>query len=167
MIEGLSSQDVVLALVRVISGDSPRRTAETCLHPRVKIHMDRANHCGITIWSKWIHLIRNCGRVRDLRMTPIELQCDPQDPSIVHLSILWSGTYSSDRSPARSAAIAHLRYLVRDGRIVEIWSHKRNYVFIFGPWIRYSACYRLFLGWAIFYFAIRSFRHDEFCLDAD
>jgi hypothetical protein len=167
MTENRSPQELVLALVRVISGESPRRAAEACLNPQVTIHMDSAIHRGITIWYKWIYLIRNCGRIWNLRMTPHNVRCDLHDPNLVHLSMSWSGTNRSHRRPATAPDVGALRYLVRDGRIVEIWTHKNNYVFIFGEWIRYSIYYRLFLCWAIFYFALLWLRGRDFRSDGE
>ncbi len=165
MTENAAPQEVVFALVRVISGELPRLAAEAFLDPHVKIHVDIANHRGITLWYKWIHLIRNCGRIRDLRMTPCEVRCDPRDPGLVHLSMRWSGIDRTRRTPVTAPDLYHLRYLVRDGRIVDIWTTKINYVFVFGEWIRYSVCFRLFLGWAILYFALLQLRGKDFHAD--
>jgi hypothetical protein len=167
MIESRSPTDLVLALVRVINGDTPRVAAQEILDPMVQMHMDSAEHCGINIWYKWIHLIRNCGRVSDLRVTRCEARCDAQEPDLVHLSARWAGTIRSRHMPAMSARDAEVRYLVQDGRIKKIWTHKSNYEFIFGPWIRYSICYRLFLGWAALHFALLSLRGKDVLADLD
>jgi len=167
MPEGLSPQETVLALVRVINGEMPRLSAKNYLDPDVEIHMDSANHRGIRGWYKWIHLIRNCGRIRDLRVVPCDVRCSPREPNIVLLSSRWSGIERSGRAPSTTPDIYHCKYLVRDGRIVEIWTSKRNYVFIFGRWIRYAVLYRVFLGWAILYFAILPLRGKDFPADRD
>jgi hypothetical protein len=165
MIEIRSPTELVFALGQVINGDTPRLAAQEILDPMVQIHMDSANYCGIDIWYKWIHLIRNCGRVSDLRMIRCEARCDAQDPYLVHLSARWTGTIRSRRMPGMAASDGEARYLVRDGRITAIWTHKSNYEFIFGRWIRYSICYRLFLAWAFLYFAILSRRGKDFLVD--
>jgi hypothetical protein len=152
--ESASPQGVVVALVRVINGELPIMAAEEHLDPQVKMHMDSAQHRGITLWYKWIHLIRNCGRVSDLRMVPVKIWADPQEPGMVHLWMCWSGTDRGKHTAETALDMYHVRYLIQGGRIVEIWTHKANYVFIFGEWIRYSACYRLFLGWAMLHFAL-------------
>jgi len=58
-----------------------------------------------------------------------------------------------------------LRYLIRDGRIVAIWTRKSNYEFVFGRWIRYSICYWLFSAWIFLYFAALSLRKKDFLAD--
>ncbi len=155
----------MLALVAVISGELPRLAAEAYLDSQVKIHVDSSNHRGSTIWYKWIHLIRNCGRVQDLRMTPCEVRGDPQDPGLVHLSMRWSGIDRTRHTPVTAPDVHYLRYLVRDGRIVEIWTRKINYVFIFGGWVRSSVHFRLFQAWALLYFALLSLRGKDFRAD--
>jgi len=165
MIESRSPTDLVLALVRVINGDAPRLAAREILDPMVKIHMDSTEYCGIDVWFKWIHLIRNCGRVSNLRITECQARCDALEPSLVHLSARWAGIIRSRHAPGISERRGEGRYLIRDGRIKEIWTHKSNYEFIFGRWVGYSICYSLFLGWAVLYFAVKSLRKEDFLAD--
>jgi hypothetical protein len=144
--------DVVLALIRVINGDAPLQTAEEILDSEVQLHMDTVKYSGIDTWCKWIHLLRNCGRVRELRMVRCNAWSDAQEPSLVHLSARWTGTIRSARVTAPRDGMAD--YLVQDGRITQIWTHKSNYDFIFGRWIGYSIFYRLFILWSVLYFGV-------------
>jgi hypothetical protein len=168
MIERHSSTDTVLALVGVLNGDVPCLAARDILDPMVKIHMDSAEYRGIDVWFKWIHLIRNCGRISDLRIADCQLRCDALEPSVVYLSGRWAGTIRSQRATGISASSGEARYLVRDGRITELWTHRSNYEFIFGRWIRYWICFNIFLGWSVLYFALRSlYKKDDFAAPAD
>ena len=166
MIESRSSTDLVLALVRVINGDLPRLAAQEILDPMVQMRMDSVDYCGIDSWYKWIHLIRNCGRVSDLRMTHYQARCDPLEPCLVHLSARWAGNPRSGRTRSESAT-GEVRYLVQDGRIKKIWTHRSNYEFIFGRWIKNPIGYRLLLAWAALYFALLSLRKRDFLADPD
>ena len=165
MIERRSPTDLVFALVQVVNGEAPRLAAQEILDPMVEIRMDSTNYRGIDFWYKWIHLIRNCGRVADLRMTECRARCDDRDPSLVHLTARWAGTIRSRRMPGTAAADGEVRYLIRDGRIQKIWTHRSNYEFIFGRWIRYSICFWLFLAWSVLYFALLSLRKKDFLAD--
>lgn len=160
-----SPKEIVLKLVEMINGNVPRGRASDCLDPSVIIHLDSAIHQGIEIWQKWIYLIRNCGRVRELRMMPCEVSCDAQDPCIVNLVIRWSGICRPDPSTRETAETYRLRYRVEGDRIVEIWTRKANYVFIFGGWIRSAVLMRLFFGWAILHFAILGLNGGDFLVD--
>jgi len=165
MIESSSPIDLVLALVRVVNGEAPRLAASEILDPMVEIRMDSTGYCGIDAWYKWVHLIRNCGRVADLRMTQCRARCDARDPSLVYLSARWTGTIRARRTPESATSDGEACYLIRDGRIKKIWTHKSNYEFIFGRWIRYSICYWLFLAWAVLHFALLSFRRKDLLAD--
>jgi hypothetical protein len=165
MIESKSPIDLVFALVRVVNGEAPRLAAAEILDPMVEIRMDSTAYRGIDVWYKWIHLIRNCGRVADLRMTQCRARCDADDPSLVYLSARWTGTIRSQRIPGTATADAEACYQIRDGRITKIWTHKSNYEFIFGRWISYSVCYWFFLAWSVLYFALLSLRKKDFLDD--
>ena len=165
MIESNSPIDLVLALVRVINGEAPRLAAGEILDPMVEIRMDSTGYCGIDVWYKWIHLIRNCGRVADLRMTRCRARCDSRDPSLVYLSARWTGTIRTRRISEIATSDGEACYLIRDGRIKKIWTHKSNYEFIFGRWISYSIFYWLFLAWAFIHFALLSFRRKDLLAD--
>lgn len=160
--ESLAPTGVVLALVRVINRDASQHTAQSILDPLVQIRMDAARHRGIKTWCMWIHLIHNCGRVTGLRLTNCHTWCDAHDPDVVHLSGRWSGLVGYGRKPRMSEHCVRLRYLIRDGRIVAIWTRKSNYEFVFGRWIRYSICYWIFLGWAFLYFEAVALRTAGF-----
>jgi hypothetical protein len=165
VIESRPPIDLVFALVRVVNGEAPLLAAREILDPMVEIRMDSTGYCGIDVWYKWIHLIRNCGRIGDLRMTQCRARCDARDPSLVHLSARWTGTIRSRRIPGMAMKDGEVRYLIRGGRITKIWTHKSNYEFIFGRWIRYSICYWIFLAWTVVYFALLSLRKKDFITD--
>jgi hypothetical protein len=163
--EAHAPREIVLRLVDMINGKTPRARASDLLDPAVTIHVDSAVHGGIETWVKWIHLIRNCGRVRELRMVPCLVEPDAQDPSMVNLVMRWTGIRKFDRLPSTTSEAYHLRYRVEGDRITEIWTKKANYVFIFGGWFRFSLVYRLVLGWAILYFATLSLRGIDYRVD--
>jgi hypothetical protein len=155
-----SPEETVHALVHVINGDVPRRTADDLLDPSVRIYMDKAKHKGRSLWYKWIHLIRGCGLIADLRMTDTVVSVDPLDPTLVHLTMRWEGRDRTNWIALTSPYIGSISYRVRDGIISEIWTRKSNYEFIFGEWVRLRLGYRLLLGWAILYFMHLS-RHGK------
>ena len=115
-------KEVVLKLIEMINGNVPREQASDCLDPLVTIHMDSAIHQGIEMWQKWIYLIRNSGRVRELRMVPCEVSCDAQDPCVVNLVIRWTGIRWFDKSTRETTETYRLRYRVERNRIVDPFS---------------------------------------------
>ena len=163
MTEKQSPTDLIVALIRIINGEAHRLAAGQILDPKVELYMDSQVYCGIDFWYKWIHVIRNCGRVGDLRMSQCRLQCDARDPSLVHLSTRWTGVVRSRRITDVCDGTA--RYLIRDGRIKKIWTQKSNYEFIFGHWISNPVGHRLFLAWTVIYFSSLSLRNLDFRAD--
>jgi hypothetical protein len=163
VIERQSPIDLVVALVRIINGEAPRQTAGQILDPEVELCMDSRTYCGIDVWYKWIYLIRNCGRVGNLRMIQYRMHCDARDPSLVHLSARWTGMVRSRQTVDERDGEG--RYLIRDGRIRKIWTHKSNYEFIFGRWISNPIGYRLFLAWTVVYFSLLSICNVNFRVD--
>ncbi|MDQ2762137.1 MAG: NAD(P)-binding domain-containing protein [Pseudomonadota bacterium] len=146
------STAVIANVVEMLSGRLSREQAANYIDPQITIHMDSATHRGIELWQKWLYLIRNCGRLRQLRLVPSELSADPQDPAIVNLLGRWVGVGRHDGVPREASHTSHFRYRLANNRVVELWTHKTNYDGILGKWIRFSVLYRLYLGWAIFLF---------------
>ena len=148
----------VEGVIELLSGDRPLRDADECLDRAVVIHVDDAEtHRGLSLWKRWVHLMRERGRLRDLRFEPeaVEVRGDR-----TRVTFRWSGEMRRGRDRGRT--LNRVQYRVADGRVVEIWTHKANYVDVFGPWIRRTAGYRLFLLWGLVYFLLR--RDPEFSL---
>lgn len=156
-----AAEAVVARLIAVLSGDRPIAEVGACLDPDVVIHVDAAEtHRGIGLWKRWVHLMRERGRLRDLRFVPVAMDVAGD---VVDVTFRWSGEPRRGRSSGREPTVNRVRYRVAGARIGEIWTHKANYVDIFGRWVAVTACYRCFLLWGLLYFLVR--RDPEFHLD--
>jgi hypothetical protein len=164
VIESRSPIDLVVALVRTINGEAPRLAASQILDPEVELYMDSRTYRGIDVWYKWIYLIQNCGRVGDLRMSQCSVYCDARNPSLVHLSARWTGVVRSRQAVAERDG--HARYLIHDGRIKKIWTHRSNYEFIFGRWITNPIGHWLFLACTVLYLSLLSLRKVDLRADS-
>ncbi len=147
-----SPVEVVARIVEMLSGERSRIEADRYIDPQITIHMDATIHRGLILWQKWLYLIRNCGRVHDLRLVVQELTAERQDPAIVHLVGRWTGVGKYDGLPRQASHFAHFRYRLSQGRVAELWTQRTNYDFIVGDWLRFRLFYRLYLGWAIWVF---------------
>jgi hypothetical protein len=144
---------VVARVIALLSGDRALALADEWLDREVIIHVDDAEtHRGLGLWKRWVHLMRERGRLRNLRFEPAST--DVRD-DLVRVTFRWSGTPRRGRDSGRPRTLNTVQYRVRDGSVVEIWTRKANYVDVFGPWIRVTACYRLFLFWGVLYFLVR------------
>jgi SnoaL-like protein len=155
------AEAVVARLIAVLSGDRPIGEVGACLDPHVVIHVDDAEtHRGIGLWKRWVHLMRERGRLEDLRFVPVAVDVAGD---VVDVTFRWSGELRRGRPSGREPTVNRVRYRVKGACIGEIWTHKANYVDIFGRWIAVTACYRLFLLWGLLYFLVR--RDPAFRLD--
>jgi hypothetical protein len=147
--ERLPPEEVILALIRVVSGDTPLQAARVHLDSRVALHMDCATYRGSVVWLAWVRLIRDRGRIRRLRLVPCEIRPVPGEPELVDLWMRWSGFDRKRNVPALAADLLHVRFRVRHERIMEIWTHRINYAFMLGGWVCYPATYGLFKASAV------------------
>jgi len=158
--------EIVLRIIEMLSGERSREEASRYIHPLVTIHMDEATHRGLDMWQRWVYLIRNCGRYRELRFVPGKLSLDAADPCVVNLVGRWVGVGRMDGLRREASDLCHFRYRFESNRAVELWTLKSNYAFILGPWIRFSVFYRIFLGWAILYFKWMAYKRQEYRFDS-
>ena len=165
--EAAASTAVIANIVEMLSGRLSREEAANYIDPQITIHMDSATHRGIELWQKWLYMIRNCGRLRQLRFVPSELSTDPRNPAIVNLVGRWVGVGRYDGVLREASHTSHFRYRLVNNRVVELWTHKTNYDVITGSWIRFSVLYRLYLGWAIFLFLSLSRKGLSYHIDRE
>jgi hypothetical protein len=150
--EVLPPTEVVLRIVDMLNGTRPRDQASEYIHPSVSIHMDGSTHHGIEMWQRWVYLLRNCGRLRELQFLPSEMSVDPDDTHIVRLVGRWTGIDRHGGAPHQASRLIHFSYRWDGGRVVELWTRRSNYDFVLGRWIRLRAFYQVFLLWAFLYF---------------
>jgi hypothetical protein len=148
----VAAKEVVLRVIEMLSGARSREEASDYIDPLVTIHVDSATHRGIEMWHKWVYLLRNSGHLRDLRFLPCELYLDAEDPSVVNVIGSWVGFGRFDGLPRTAPNPSYFRYRLESNHIVELWTRRSNYDFVLGRWLRFSALYRLFLGWAALHF---------------
>jgi hypothetical protein len=152
--------EAVRQVIQTLSGDRPLAAAGECLDAGVVIHVDGGEvHRGLGLWKRWVHLMRERGRLRGLRFEPASVEAVGDRVRVV---FRWSGERRRGGDPRRPVAVNVVEYRVEGSRVAEIWTRKANYVDVFGAWIRVTPLYRLFLLWGVGYFLIR--RDPEFRL---
>jgi hypothetical protein len=157
--------EIVFKIIEMLSGERAREEASLYIHPLVTIHMDSATYRGIEMWQRWVFLIRNRGRYRELRFVPRELFSDATDPCVVNLVGLWAGVGRADSMPREASSMCHFRYRFKGSLAIELWTSKSNYAFILGPWISFSVFYKLFVAWGILYFKWLKLRGRSYLID--
>lgn len=111
----------------ILSGDTPIETGAELLSPDVVAHVDGWTFQGINVWANWIRYIRTRGCVGHPTLLLDKLVV--REDATIAAHGRWKGT--RDGRPVISSPCA-ARYRVVEGRIVEIWSSRRNYALLCG-----------------------------------
>ena len=132
MTEPETNRAVVAKLMTILSGETPIETGAELLSPGVVAHVDGWRFEGINVWANWIQYVRARGRVGELTLVVdgIEMNAD----ATVTARGRWTGLRDGRRITS-NPCIA--RYRIAGGRIVEIWSTRRNYAFLCGGHVEY------------------------------
>ncbi len=132
MTEAETNRAVVAKLMAILSGDAPIASGVEFVAPDVMAHVDGWSFQGINVWANWIHYIRTRGRVDAPEVLLDEVVVETDE--IVTVRGRWSGQRRG-RSTISKLCVA--RYRVVNGRIVEIWSTRRNYALLCGRHVEY------------------------------
>jgi hypothetical protein len=129
-----ANRAVVAKLMTILSGDTPIEAGAELLSLEVVAHVDEWRFEGINVWANWIRYIRTRGRLAEptLVVDRIEMNSDAS----VTARGRWEGTRDGRRLMSNPCVA---RYRIAEGRIVEIWSTRRNYVFLCGGHLEYRA----------------------------
>ena len=115
-------------LLQVISRQSPMRDAQTLLHKKATAFMDGKKLAqGIRSWQKWVQFLHHHADNLILHVTRITVA-----GNMVTVHAKWRKT---ENGIAAESAEGVVIYEVRDGQIINIWTHRKNYIFIYGPQI--------------------------------
>ena len=124
----------VSRLIEILAGRTPISRAPEIMAQDVVSHMDGFTFRGINTWANWLSYVRTRSRVGDPDLETDRLVTN-QDGTITAYG-RWKGR--RDGEPVLSPEV-WARYRVVDGKIVEIWTTRANYVFILGPIMRTRA----------------------------
>jgi len=117
----------VTRLIDILSGKSPIERGVELIAPDVVANVDGWRFEGINVWANWIQYLRTRGRVeaRTLFVDEILIHGD----ATVTVRGCWSALQGERRVFSKPCSA---RYRLEHGRIVEIWSTRRNYAFMCG-----------------------------------
>lgn len=126
-----AGEATVYRLIEILAGRAPISQATELMAQDVVSHMDGFSFRGIKTWAKWLSYIRT----RSLVGAPdleTERLVSNKDGTITAYG-RWKGRKGG--APVLSTEI-WATYRVSNGKVVEIWTTRTNYVFILGPIIR-------------------------------
>jgi hypothetical protein len=127
-----TNRATVARLMTILSGETPIHAGSELIAPDVVAHVDGWRFQGIDVWAHWIDYIRTRGCVSEPSLLVDELVVHPD--ARVTARGRWRGVRDG-RVVTSSGASA--TYRLDAGRIVEIWSTRRNYGFLCGGHVEY------------------------------
>lgn len=120
---------VVRQLLQVISRQLPFSVIPTLLSAHLRPHMDgRKIGSGIRSWYRWVRFLQYTA---DKRMSDLAVAVESinSHDDRVTVTARWSGRINNKTI---SSDVGTVIYQVQDGKIINIWTHKKNYIFIHG-----------------------------------
>jgi len=118
-------------LMDVLADAAPLSAVDESFAATFRCHMGvfstRANAAD---WKRWVHFMRETGRIDGLGLELVDIV---PDAGCWTATAFWTGPVrgSPDREIHRSDLL-RVRYRLQAGKIVEMWTAPRNYVFVLG-----------------------------------
>jgi hypothetical protein len=123
-----AGEAVVLRLAEIIAGRADIDASDALLDERVVSHLDAWTATGRPAWRAWLRFLRSRRRAAGFDL--VDVSAEVLADGRIRLSGRW-------RTPDGVADdLASATYRLSGGRIVEIWTTRRNYVFLLGPLAR-------------------------------
>ncbi|MBW8771045.1 MAG: hypothetical protein JF589_14915 [Gemmatimonadetes bacterium] len=127
MTETERNRATVARLIDILSGKSPIECGVELIAPDVVANVDGWRFAGINVWANWILYLRTRECVDGLTLFVDQLAVN--EDGTVTVRGCWSAMQGERRVFSKSCSA---RYRLEHGRIVEIWSTRRNYAFMCG-----------------------------------
>ena len=140
-------------LVSILQGTKDISEADKILPPVIATHMDHYYFdTSIEAWKTWWTFLKEKGRVSNVSGTCTEMKQNAD--GTYTLVGGWTGEHQGQ--PVVFEPIS-ATYRIRDGKIVEIWTTRKNYIFFFSI-IRYRVGLWVVL---LYLFLWRRFLHKK------
>lgn len=122
----------VARLMSILGGETPVEAGAEFIHPDVQANFDGWRFQGINLWANWIRYLRNRPGISHLRLVMDGIHANPDG------TVTACGRWHALRRGTHVVSnLGVATYRFERGRIVEIWTTRRNYLLMFGPWLRY------------------------------
>ena len=143
-----ASVAVVESLLGVVAGRLPFDVAEALLVDALIVYLDgKQVSTSKSSWFGWVRFLqRNAARKRisDLDISIDRICTRAADGvDVVDVEAIWHGVVGGR---ALSSKVGTISYHVADGKVSKIYTHKKNYIFIYGPSITNSF---VFYTWVV------------------
>jgi hypothetical protein len=124
----------IMRLMGILAGRTPITEGVDIIAQDVVSHMDGFTFRGINTWANWLRYIRTRSRVADLDLV-VDRLVRNDDGTIT----AYGNWKAQDQGETIRSKEVWARYRVVDGKVVEIWTTRTNYIFMLGPIMRTRA----------------------------
>lgn len=119
-------------LAGLVGGEQPIDGISSLLAGSIPFHMDGfTTTLTAATWKRWVRFMHARGAVHDLGTSLDEIR-KHADGTVTAIG-RWSGLRNGRREFSEACSA---RYRIRDGRLQEIWTSRRNYTFPLGSAMR-------------------------------
>ncbi len=127
-----ANRATVARLMTILGGETPIEAGAEFIHPDVAANFDGWRFQGIDLWGNWIRYLRTRPGISDLRL--VMERIEPNSDGTITACGRW---HARRRGYPVVSGLGVATYRFERGRIVEIWTTRRNYLLMFGPYLRY------------------------------
>ncbi|HEX2205778.1 MAG TPA: nuclear transport factor 2 family protein [Longimicrobium sp.] len=152
-----ANRATVARLMTILGGQTPIEAGAEFIHPDVVANFDGWRFQGIDLWANWIRYLRTRPGIADLRLVMERIEANPN--GTVTACGRWHALRHG-RPVVSNLGVATYRF--EAGRIVEIWTTRRNYLLLFGPYLKY----RWGLVWTLYRMSVWKRRTPQLALRA-
>jgi hypothetical protein len=133
----------IARLMTILAGKTPISAGREIMSQDVVSNMDGFVGRGINCWANWIGYIRSRPRIQDLDLVVDRIVENPDG------TISAYGSWHAERKGRRVVSeVGKATYRFENGRVVEIWTTRTNYILQFGRWLHSRAG----LLWVVLHF---------------
>lgn len=133
-----SSVKIVSRLLQVISKQLPLKTAETLLDKNLSSYMDgKKVGSNKNSWFRWVQFL-HYNLSKKVSSPKIIIEEIKEKGKIIEVTAYWSGQVNSS---TKKSSLGKVTYQVQNSKIINIWTHRANYSFIYGKKIAASKIY--------------------------
>ncbi len=130
-----AARDIVRRLLRGIAGELPLAAAAEMLDENVAAYMDgKIIGRGRGAWFRWVSFLQH-NAAAQFSNFGMEIESMEEDGDVVRVRAKWRGDRNGKTGFSKTGEVA---YQIRSGKIVKIWTHRKNYAFIYGEKIAES-----------------------------
>ena len=138
----------LIQLFKVISQQLPMSEAHSLLHEHLSCYMNNKKMgSNKSTWFKWVSFLHKTAN-KKMNSLSIKVQDLQEKQDIIEASVCWNAQVNGKKETSDTKKVI---YQFKNNKIINIWTHKSNYTFIYGKKIANNKFYFYWLMICIFF----------------